>query len=107
GRCSLVIWPPPTSAPFPSTPLFRSGGGDRGPRPPGAHALTAATGPQARARGRLRALGQVLLVAALALQVAGLYAPTVPGPDTGLDRKSTRLNSSHVKISDAVFCLKK
>src|SRR5690606_19488564 len=28
------------------------------------------------------------------------------GPD-GLDRKSTRLNSSHVKISYAVFCLKK
>src|SRR5690606_39989388 len=27
-------------------------------------------------------------------------------PDT-LDRKSTRLNSSHVKISYAVFCLKK
>src|SRR5690606_39659442 len=25
----------------------------------------------------------------------------------GLDRKSTRLNSSHVKISYAVFCLKK
>src|SRR5690606_26226955 len=25
----------------------------------------------------------------------------------GTDRKSTRLNSSHVKISDAVFCLKK
>src|SRR5690606_40093969 len=32
------------------------------------------------------------------------------GPDAGfatLDRKSTRLNSSHVKISYAVFCLKK
>src|SRR5690606_41378244 len=29
-------------------------------------------------------------------------APTCP-----LDRKSTRLNSSHVKISYAVFCLKK
>src|SRR5690606_42086548 len=30
-------------------------------------------------------------------------------PDRGLgqDRKSTRLNSSHVKISYAVFCLKK
>src|SRR5690606_42051165 len=28
------------------------------------------------------------------------------GPDRG-DRKSTRLNSSHVKISYAVFCLKK
>src|SRR5690606_41734802 len=29
-----------------------------------------------------------------------------PG-DPGEDRKSTRLNSSHVKISYAVFCLKK
>src|SRR5690606_40870404 len=27
--------------------------------------------------------------------------------DQGADRKSTRLNSSHVKISYAVFCLKK
>src|SRR5699024_12533428 len=26
--------------------------------------------------------------------------------DSGLDRKSTRLNSSHVSISYAVFCLK-
>src|SRR5690606_40468497 len=34
-----------------------------------------------------------------------------PNPTTGIinlpDRKSTRLNSSHVKISYAVFCLKK
>src|SRR5690606_6120300 len=29
------------------------------------------------------------------------------GADKFLDRKSTRLNSSHVKISYAVFCLKK
>src|SRR5690606_20956707 len=29
------------------------------------------------------------------------------GGDADLDRKSTRLNSSHVKMSDAVFCLKK
>src|SRR5699024_12216757 len=28
-------------------------------------------------------------------------------PDLPLDRKSTRLNSSHVSISYAVFCLKK
>src|SRR5690606_39299335 len=28
-------------------------------------------------------------------------------PGVGRDRKSTRLNSSHVKISYAVFCLKK
>src|SRR5690606_39294372 len=39
--------------------------------------------------------------------------PPVPGKDIHLsldirlDRKSTRLNSSHVKISYAVFCLKK
>src|SRR5690606_41440640 len=29
------------------------------------------------------------------------------GPAALIDRKSTRLNSSHVKISYAVFCLKK
>src|SRR5690606_40269647 len=31
----------------------------------------------------------------------------VPAHVRDLDRKSTRLNSSHVKISYAVFCLKK
>src|SRR5690606_41584348 len=30
-----------------------------------------------------------------------------PAVEQGADRKSTRLNSSHVKISYAVFCLKK
>src|SRR5690606_41556924 len=38
-------------------------------------------------------------------------SPIVPGRHLGVDaftdRKSTRLNSSHVKISYAVFCLKK
>src|SRR5690606_41434153 len=33
--------------------------------------------------------------------------PTVSQHFFGADRKSTRLNSSHVKISYAVFCLKK
>src|SRR5690349_24473241 len=33
----------------------------------------------------------------------GARAPAAPSPD----RKSTRLNSSHVEISYAVFCLKK
>src|SRR5438477_7655153 len=32
-------------------------------------------------------------------------APPLPAPE--LDRKSTRLNSSHMSISYAVFCLKK
>src|SRR5436309_7666549 len=31
----------------------------------------------------------------------------IPGLKAEKDRKSTRLNSSHVKISYAVFCLKK
>src|SRR3712207_8323248 len=34
-------------------------------------------------------------------------APFSPGPNASLDRKSTRLNSSHANISYAVFCLKK
>src|SRR5690606_16613061 len=35
------------------------------------------------------------------------YQPTLATEMGDLDRKSTRLNSSHVKISYAVFCLKK
>src|SRR5690606_41470025 len=36
------------------------------------------------------------------------YAAMMDNPTTFIeDRKSTRLNSSHVKISYAVFCLKK
>src|SRR5207302_4291909 len=38
----------------------------------------------------------------------GRAGPARPrGPRAPADRKSTRLNSSHVKISYAVFCLKK
>src|SRR5947208_13344671 len=36
----------------------------------------------------------------------GLGEPSLP-PESKLDRKSTRLNSSHQIISYAVFCLKK
>src|SRR5699024_5368177 len=36
-----------------------------------------------------------------------LSSAAEPTPDTHVDRKSTRLNSSHVSISYAVFCLKK
>src|SRR5438045_7802102 len=36
------------------------------------------------------------------------YYPDIPGaPQNSIDRKSTRLNSSHLGISYAVFCLKK
>src|SRR5690349_23652210 len=44
------------------------------------------------------ARGHIRLVAAALLGIGGPF----PG-----DRKSTRLNSSHVEISYAVFCLKK
>src|SRR5207249_9788912 len=37
----------------------------------------------------------------------GRFVVGGPQGDAGLDRKSTRLNSSHVSISYAVFCLKK
>src|SRR5688572_33408023 len=37
----------------------------------------------------------------------GSYARSFHVPERFLDRKSTRLNSSHSQISYAVFCLKK
>src|SRR3712207_7792511 len=42
--------------------------------------------------------------------LTGFYAAEVEFPEAGnwmVDRKSTRLNSSHANISYAVFCLKK
>src|SRR5690606_40703558 len=63
----------------------------------------------ARGRGRPRRPGRVRPHSRIAFG-------TREGPDerdaveaagVGRDRKSTRLNSSHVKISYAVFCLKK
>src|SRR5690554_7202772 len=42
----------------------------------------------------------------LAMIIAAMVAGLVGGLDVK-DRKSTRLNSSHVRISYAVFCLKK
>src|SRR2546430_6997919 len=56
------------------------------------------------------ALGLIVLVMLSALtQVPPLVdvASGAPPPDADLDRKSTRLNSSHSQISYAVFCLKK
>src|SRR5690606_41248068 len=43
----------------------------------------------------------------LALASGGVLERSGRGVPGILDRKSTRLNSSHVKISYAVFCLKK
>src|SRR5699024_11992704 len=47
------------------------------------------------------------IAAAQQADAAGGVAGGVPDGELHLDRKSTRLNSSHVSISYAVFCLKK
>src|SRR5690606_41978161 len=87
---------------FPYTTLFRSaerqqvaGGGQRPQQLRQHEAHARPPGGRARTRGRRKALsGQ---------QVIDAVEIGVPGED----RKSTRLNSSHVKRSYAVFCLKK
>src|SRR3712207_8184314 len=88
---------PPRSTLFPYTTLFRSRG-------------LVASG---RARARRRRPGPgvpLLLVAGLRLVEGGAEDVAERGARIGgavLDRKSTRLNSSHANISYAVFCLKK
>src|SRR6266498_4535785 len=75
----LMIRRPPRSTLFPYTTLFR-------PRSSPAAACPRRRRPTARSRP------------------AGGCRGT---PGSWRDRKSTRLNSSHVRISYAVFCLKK
>src|SRR2546430_12191931 len=75
-----MIRRPPRSTLFPYTTLFRSGG----------------------------PVGTVSAVAVVRPFRALRYDPAVGGPlESLVDRKSTRLNSSHSQISYAVFCLKK
>src|SRR2546421_9694443 len=76
-----MIRRPPRSTLFPYTTLFRSYRSGR---------LTPGCGTSTGARG-----GSV---------ISGCGGS---GASSGPDRKSTRLNSSHDQISDAVFCLKK
>src|SRR5690625_6252128 len=53
-------------------------------------------------------IGGAQAVAAFAYGTETVQAvDKIVGPGNMLDRKSTRLNSSHVAISYAVFCLKK
>src|SRR5690554_7628260 len=54
----------------------------------------------------LAALGIVALTGILAALAGGLLGRGYQRQFEALDRKSTRLNSSHVRISYAVFCLK-
>src|SRR2546426_12651604 len=87
----LMIRRPPRSTLFPYTTLFRS---DR-------DGVRGRGGTPRRDRGTLgpRTGGPG--------PRPGLHVPVRRGVSTGGDRKSTRLNSSHLVISYAVFCLKK
>src|SRR2546421_2809778 len=84
----LMIRRPPRSTLFPYTTLFRS--------------LEART-------AELTELAHRYADAAMPARTHGQPAsPTTLGKElANLDRKSTRLNSSHDQISYAVFCLKK
>src|SRR5690606_39508860 len=90
----LLIRRPPRSTLFPYTTLFRSARGAHRRDGRGAHRCGRDGVPAGR--GQCRGRGQRPLPRPLG----------VPAGPAG-DRKSTRLNSSHVKISYAVFCLKK
>src|SRR5215813_13040943 len=56
--------------------------------------------------GMITAINTLYLFIAAALLVTG-FIGLFADRHTVIDRKSTRLNSSHVRISYAVFCLKK
>src|SRR5690606_41389652 len=96
----------PTPPSFPYTALFRSGAptGDlsatAGSR--GAHAEDEMRVDPDAARGEHQRVDAVEDPAVSREELAAVLHAHAP-----LDRKSTRLNSSHVKISYAVFCLKK
>src|SRR5690606_30518560 len=81
---------PPTLLPY--TTLFRSTSTTRAAAVSGSSSPSAAIGASAGPRPAARSSGPV---------------SPAPPPRRPRDRKSTRLNSSHVKISYAVFCLKK
>src|SRR3712207_8070270 len=97
-----MIRRPPRSTLFPYTTLFRSPVGGAAGGVGAAGADPGALGPGALDVGvDLLALRGGDQRAGLGLLVEG------PAQADALDRKSTRLNSSHANISYAVFCLKK
>src|SRR2546426_2425425 len=88
-----MIRRPPRSTLFPYTTLFRSSAAAarRNGRPSPAEYATSRPTPRPTFS---------------AVDARERIAPRI-GPTHGVDRKSTRLNSSHLVISYAVFCLKK
>src|SRR5690606_40275447 len=96
--CLVLLRRPPSSTLFPYTTLFRSALAQS--RSALGVTITALLPPNSRSeRPKRRATRGPTSRPMRVLPVAETSAT--------LDRKSTRLNSSHVKISYAVFCLKK
>src|SRR5207249_8855374 len=99
--------PPPSSPLFPYTTLFRSGAVP--PRLDEADHV----GPVFQTKGRAEYLlnlpgtGRILVRQGSKVTIDADSAADPVDVSAFLDRKSTRLNSSHVSISYAVFCLKK
>src|SRR3712207_8395987 len=94
-----MIRRPPRSTLFPYTTLFRSLGGEE-------EAARRALAPPRLRRATGRPVeGRIYLDGGEVLDVLG--EPARRRRAGRVDRKSTRLNSSHANISYAVFCLKK
>src|SRR5690242_21434415 len=97
----LMLRLPPRPTLFPYTTLFRS----ESPR-----SIKVQTQLGLRVPAWCTATGRAILAYRPDLQEAVFSRPFTPLTDateTDPDRKSTRLNSSHMSISYAVFCLKK
>src|SRR5688572_32045850 len=94
-----MIRRPPRSTLFPYTTLFRSTYQEVVSRNTEYAAMVRDNWPEAEITG----YGGYGYQAFLNLQ----NAPNRPSESQFIDRKSTRLNSSHSQISYAVFCLKK
>src|SRR5256885_5460365 len=98
-----MIRRPPRSTLFPYTTLFRSDAlGHGAPVAAAAHRRRRAGAPHG-------ALREMELRPQRERDPAAYRAALLPAGDGGAerDRKSTRLNSSHLVISYAVFCLEK
>src|SRR3712207_7102788 len=93
-----MIRPPPRSTLFPYTTLFRSQQRARGA---GALAQQLEESRRGRDESHVGGIGLGQDRGELVALEGGADAVEV------VDRKSTRLNSSHANISYAVFCLKK
>src|SRR3712207_8319307 len=101
-----MIRRPPRSTLFPYTTLFRSpgaGGGGGGRGGGGLQALT----PEKRSEDQRRMAQVDSQFPPPPRATVGDFVDHIDYAVKLIDRKSTRLNSSHANISYAVFCLKK